>query len=166
MNTRVLLHEEVSMCSTLDGRAERWNPTREHHEFQQETFKLLHHWMTLMSRQIGQLSWLGFKYKKSQDLEEVLNWMIFYLQYIWQLNKHHDLTSIFSWKKICMNFQCKILLGIWGFSLALIFLVITFSIDWCCSRIILCWRSIIGILRLHKCLLSKVDFFWRSIRFQ
>ena len=54
--------------------------------------------------------------KKSQDLEEVLNWMIFYLQYIWQLNKHHDLTSIFFLKKkICMNFQCKILLGIWGF---------------------------------------------------
>ena len=104
--------------------------------------------------------------KKSQDLEEVLNWMIFYLQYIWQLNKHHDLTSIFFLeKKSVWIFNVKFSLE-FGASLALIFLVITFSIDWCCSRIILCWRSIIGILRLHKCLLSKVDFFWRSIRFQ
>ena len=64
--------KRVSMCSTLTAE-ERWNPTREHHEFQQETFKLLHHWMTLMSRQIGQLSWLGFKYKKkSLDLQRVL----------------------------------------------------------------------------------------------
>ena len=43
--------------------------------------------------------------KKSQDLEEVLNWMIFYLQYIWQLNKHHDLTSIFFLKKNLYEFS-------------------------------------------------------------
>ena len=37
--------------------------------------------------------------KKIFRSTEFWNWMIFYLQYIWQLNKHHDLTSIFFLEK-------------------------------------------------------------------